>query len=700
MSSLHVVVVGHGMVGARFAEEVRRHDPDGRRVRLTILAAEPRPAYNRVLLPNLLSGVMKEEDFATTVVAGLPVVAGKDMTPSQNGSVLHPDAPLSLHVGTTVTQIDPVAKTVLVTRPTVAGLPGPSTRDRGRHAPRARSAELTDAAATGERLSYDVLVLATGARPAVPPLPGLLAEATGTMVDSSVHPGVPNYPPSQGRTRAGDRAEFPPLPGRTGGTGDGPAGGGASTRSADRLSADVAVLHSLADARRVAAFAQAARRAGGRVAVLGGGVLGLEAARALAAHGTAVTVVHRGGHLMDRQLDAPAGRVLAGAMRRTGVEVSLGVGAARWEPGRGLWLTDGNLVRASGLVLCTGTVPCTELTRDAGLRLTETGAVAIDDTLATSAAGIYAIGDCAGHPGAAGGLVQPGWEQAAVLASRLTGAAPRARYRGSGAVTRLKAAGIELTAVGASLAEPGADAGVTDPGVEVLRFEDPARERYAKLLLAEERVVGAVLIGLPDAAAGIVQLYDRDAPAPADRLALLLGRALPPEAGGASGPGALPDHAVVCRCNMVTKRQLRDAWYRGACGRAALSAATRAATGCGTCGDDLGAMAAWLAESDPSQSTPTSLTSPTSLSPDSPTSPPSTSPTSPISLTSSTPSASDSSTSLPPSSPTSLTSSTSSAAASPTSLPPTSTTSFISSDSSASAADEAGQEAEKEPALR
>jgi assimilatory nitrate reductase electron transfer subunit len=257
-------------------------------------------------------------------------------------------------------------------------------------------------------------------------------------------------------------------------------------------------------------------------------------------------------------------------------------------------------------------VPGTALARDAGLRLTEARAVAVDDTLATSAPGIYAIGDCAGHPGAAGGLVQPGWEQAAVLASRLTGAAPKARYRGSGSVTRLKAAGIELTAVGASVTEPG-----TEADVEVLRFEDPARERYAKLVLSADRIVGAVLIGLPDAAAGIVQLYDRDGQAPADRLALLLGRALPPEAGGVSGPGTLPEHAVVCRCNMVTKGQLRDAWYRGACARAALSAATRAATGCGTCGDDLDAMVAWLAETDPSQPGPrdsaiTSLTCPPS----------------------------------------------------------------------------------------
>jgi assimilatory nitrate reductase electron transfer subunit len=114
---------------------------------------------------------------------------------------------------------------------------------------------------------------------------------------------------------------------------------------------------------------------------------------------------------------------------------------------------------------------------------------------------VYAIGDCAGHPGAAGGLVQPGWEQAAVLASRLTGACPQARYAGSTTVTRLKATGLEVMCLGSPFPEPG------DPGFEVLRFEDPARERYAKLVLDGGRIAGAIMIGLPDAAAGLVQLY-------------------------------------------------------------------------------------------------------------------------------------------------------------------------------------------------
>jgi assimilatory nitrate reductase electron transfer subunit len=609
VSPVHVVVVGHGMVGARFAEEVRRHDPDGRRVRLTILAAEPRPAYNRVLLPSLLSGVMREEDFAVAAVAGLPVAGGREPGAGPHGNVLPPDASVALRVSARVTGIDPVAKTVLVETAAPAMRPLPSTRDRARPGAGASSTGLAGAGAgAAERIGYDVLVLATGARPVIPPLPGVLAEGTGTAapaasgqpIQPAARPARPGQHPASAAGSNGSSA-FRSQPGNAGtsaGTGEAPA------RSVSAgLSPDVAVLHSLEDARRIAAFAQAARRTGGRVAVLGGGVLGLEAARALAARGTDVTVVHRGGHLMDRQLDAPAGRVLAGAMRRTGVELALGAGAAWWESGRGLWLADGQLVRASGLILCTGTAPCTELARDAGLRLTESGSVAVDDTLATSGPGIYAIGDCAGHPGAAGGLVQPGWEQAAVLASRLTGTAPKAGYRGSGSVTRLKAAGIELTALGPPAAgdADGPDRANPAKELEVLRFEDPVRERYAKLVLSADRVVGAVLIGLPDAAAGIVQLYDRDAPAPADRLALLLGRALPPDAAGGTGPGALPDYAVVCRCNMVTKGQLRDAWYRGACGRAALAAATRAATGCGTCGDEVDAVASWLAETDPSQ---------------------------------------------------------------------------------------------------
>ncbi|MBO0822003.1 MAG: NAD(P)/FAD-dependent oxidoreductase, partial [Nocardiopsaceae bacterium] len=433
MSPRRVVLIGHGMVGHRFCEEIRRRDPDGSRVALTVLAAEPRPAYNRILLPNLLSGVMREEELSLGATGGVIV-----------------------RTGTSAVALDLPGRTVL--------------------------------SSAGEAIGYDHLVLATGAVARIPKIPGI------------------------------DRS--------------------------------VLALRTVGDARRLTTIAADARRKHGRVIVLGGGVLGLEAARALAARGTAVTVVHPVDRLMERQVDSGGGRVLAAAMRRTGVDIEVGVGASWWEPGQGLWTMpsgarratgvpateirgEARLIRATGMLVSTGAAPDAGLARDAGLRLTEFGAVAVDDTLTTSDPAVHAIGDCAGHPGAPGGLVQPGWEQAEVLAARLATVSlstgdSGSRYRGSTILTRLKAAGIELTCVGDGLREeaPGAD-----PAPEILRFEDPARERYAKLVIEGDRIAGAIMIGLPDAAASITQLYDRGAPAPADRLALLLGRALPPEVG-------------------------------------------------------------------------------------------------------------------------------------------------------------------------
>ncbi|MEU3194026.1 FAD-dependent oxidoreductase [Streptomyces sp. NPDC006992] len=513
--ALNVVVVGNGMVGARLYEETLRRDPRSRRVRMTVLGAEPVGGYNRVLLPGLLSGSLTENDLA----------------PAESG-----ENPLA--TGTTVTGIDRTSRTV-------------STAD-------------------GRQLPYDRLVLATGAGTAIPPLPGLREE-----------------------TEEGIGA----------------------------LARGVTALRTLGDARRLRRLADRARAVGARIAVLGGGVLGLEAARALVARGVAVTVVHPAPHVMDRQLDAPAGRVLGRALRRTGIEQRLGVMAVRWEPGKGLHLDDGSVLTAAGLLLCTGARPETGLAEECGLDVGPAG-IAVDDTLTTSDPDIHALGDCAD---AEPGLVQPGWEQASVLAGRLTGEDLYARYLGSPRVTRLKAAGIELACLGdpfvtddgfAGHAPAGGGPGGQGPaegdfpddgGPEVLRLEDPSRERYAKLVLHGDRVTGAILLGVPDAAAGLVQLYDKGAPAPSDRLALMLGRALPPETAGETGE-ALPDHAMVCRCNSVTKGALRSAWYDGARSARELADATRATTGCGGCRGAVEKIAAWLAETDPLSSRDTPAT--------------------------------------------------------------------------------------------
>jgi assimilatory nitrate reductase electron transfer subunit len=217
--------------------------------------------------------------------------------------------------------------------------------------------------------------------------------------------------------------------------------------------------------------------------------------------------------------------------------------------------------------------------------------ILVDDALRTSDPRVHAIGDCAQHVGTVSGLVQPAWEQAAVLADRLTGVAPAARYAGTTVVTRLKARDVDLAALG--------DVHVPVDSVddEVLCFQDPARGRYAKLVLRDDKVTGAIVLGAPDAAAAITQLFDRGLPAPTDRLALLLGRALPAE--NEASPADLPAAAVVCRCNTVSKGQLVSAWRGGATTLSAIAEVTRASTGCGGCKDAVCGIVDWLAASQP-----------------------------------------------------------------------------------------------------
>jgi assimilatory nitrate reductase electron transfer subunit len=390
--------------------------------------------------------------------------------------------------------------------------------------------------ADGTTVDYDALVIATGSRPWLPPTEGLVADGVQT-------PGAVTF-------------------------------------------------RTLDDCERILA----ASRPGAPVAVLGGGLLGLEAARGLAGRGNLVTVVHPVGHLMERQLDPAAGRVLAGTLATLGIEVRLGVKAARYVPGDGLKLDDGSHVPADFVVVSAGVVPETGLAAAAGLTVDR--GIVVDDSLRTNDFRVHAIGDCAQHPGTVSGLVAPAWEQAAVLADLLTGARPAARYRGTPVVTRLKAKDIDLAALGDVHTE------VDAADAEVLCLTDPARGRYAKLVLRDDRVAGAILIGVPDAAATITQLYDRGIPAPSDRLALLLGRALPPGASVAHSPADLPAATTVCRCNTVSKSQLVKAWRGGARGVAGLASATRATTGCGSCRDTVSAIAGWLATADEGSAVP------------------------------------------------------------------------------------------------
>jgi assimilatory nitrate reductase electron transfer subunit len=380
----------------------------------------------------------------------------------------------------------------------------------------------------GEEISYDHLVLATGSQAIVPPIPGL----------ERPHPRV-------------------------------------------------AAFRTLEDCRRILDAAQGARSA----LVLGGGLLGLEAARGLAGRGLAVEVVHGVGHLMERQLDPGASAVLVRTLGELGVAVHLAssaVGVDADADGVTLRL-DGRNLRADLLVLACGVRADTALARAAGLRV-ERGVV-IDERLATSDRRISAIGDCAQFGEVVGGLVAPAWEQARVLAARLTGADPGAVYVPSAPVTRLKASGIDLAAMGSL--QP-------DPSCEDLSFADPARGTYARLLIRDDRLAGAVMLGDNPNVGLVVQLFDRRGLVPRDRRALLLGRAL----GGAEAPVAatspalMPDNVTVCQCNSVSKGALVRCWRSGARSLDDVVGQTRATTGCGSCKEAVAGIVEWLSTSD------------------------------------------------------------------------------------------------------
>lgn len=347
----------------------------------------------------------------------------------------------------------------------------------------------------------------------------------------------------------------------------------------------VVVFRTLDDCRAILRHAEDARSA----VVVGGGLLGLEAARGLAGRGLPVTVVHRPAHLMDRQLDPEAGGVLRRVLGDLGVGTVLGarVAAAHSADGHvtGVELDDGTVLPADLVVLACGVRPETGLAAAAGLTVDR--GVLVDDRLrSVDDPHVHAIGECAQHQGMVYGLVAPAWEQARVVADVLTGR--DAHYGGSRLVTRLKAAGIELAAMG--------ETGLGDDDAEVVRFADPARGTYKKVVIRDDRLVGAILLGETGTAGLLTQLYDRAAPLPPDRLHLLftgLGTAT-----AVDTPVRIPDAATVCQCNNVTKGRIRTCWEAGARDVAAVAAETRATTGCGGCGDTVEGILGWLRDQE------------------------------------------------------------------------------------------------------
>ncbi len=314
------------------------------------------------------------------------------------------------------------------------------------------------------------------------------------------------------------------------------------------------------EAIRAAAASGKVRRA----AVIGGGLLGLEAARGIAAHGCPVTVVHLMDRLMERQLDGGAAELLLPRLRELGIEVLLErqtdaiVGDERAQAVR---FKGGESLEADLVVVAIGIRPEASLARAARIRC-ERGVI-VDDAMRTSDPDVLAVGECAEHRSVVYGLVAPILEQARVAAAAALGRKGQ-RYTGSVPSAKLKVAGIDLVSIG--VAEGDAEAISVDAGGGV----------YRKLVVRDGVAAGAVLLGDVRGAEALLAEISAAEPV-ADPLARLAEAA-------ALGPEDLPDDAQVCNCNGVCKRELVAAVTERGCGTAReVMALTRAGTGCGSC---------------------------------------------------------------------------------------------------------------------
>ncbi|MDQ0468108.1 NAD(P)/FAD-dependent oxidoreductase [Labrys wisconsinensis] len=260
----------------------------------------------------------------------------------------------------------------------------------------------------------------------------------------------------------------------------------------------------------------AAARSGGRVAVIGGGLLGIEAAHALAKGGADVTLVHVTDRLMDRQLDVSAAAFLRRAVERKGIRLRLSAqtaavdGAGRAEA---LVLADGERLPTDLVVVAVGVRPNVALAAAAGLPVGR--GILVDDGLTTSLPFVHAVGECAEHRGMVYGLVEPAYDQVGVLARRLAGEA-EALYGGTALSTNLKVSGVPVFSAGDVQGEAGTDA---------ILLEDRGLGLFRKLVLRGDRLVGAVLVGEADDALWYRDLIRRGDDVAAIRDDLIFGRA-------------------------------------------------------------------------------------------------------------------------------------------------------------------------------
>ncbi len=322
----------------------------------------------------------------------------------------------------------------------------------------------------------------------------------------------------------------------------------------------------------------AAAEKGGSAVVIGGGLLGLEAAAGLAVRGMKVSVVHLMPTLMERQLDAAAGYLLQGAMQSRGVDVftKANTKAIVGDSGRveGVLLEDGRTLPADIVVMAVGIRPNAALGKAAGLTVNR--GIVVDDEMRTSDASVFSVGECVEHRGQCYGLVAPLFDMAKVVAARLTDD-PAPRYEGSSVSTKLKVTGVDLFSAG--------DFNEADDREDIV-LRDASRGVYKRLVLKDDRLIGAVMYGDTADGAFFFDLLKTGADVSDMRDTLIFGQSF---VGGANADpnaavAALAASAEICGCNGVCKGTIVEAIAaKGLTDVTGVRAHTKASASCGSC---------------------------------------------------------------------------------------------------------------------
>ncbi|NGY03404.1 nitrite reductase large subunit NirB [Solimonas terrae] len=327
---------------------------------------------------------------------------------------------------------------------------------------------------------------------------------------------------------------------------------------------------------------RAAAEGGAKVGVVvGGGLLGLEAAKALKDLGLTTHVVEFAPRLMAVQVDEGGGRLLRRKIEALGVSVHTQKSTTEIVDGdrarHKMKFADGSELEADMIVFSAGIRPRDDLARGAGLAVGERGGIVVDDSCRTSDPDIFAIGECALWNGRIYGLVAPGYEMARVAADHIAGDATL-QFKGADMSTKLKLMGVDVASIG--------DAHAASPGALAYLFSDELREVYKKLVVSADRrqLLGAVLVGDASEYGDLLQMMLNGIALPEQPEALIL----PLAGGGAvvssgSGVDALPPAAQICSCNNVSKQVLCESIAAGCTTLAALKKGTKAATSCGGC---------------------------------------------------------------------------------------------------------------------